>query len=132
VCRIARQSKRAQPRSLFNDRAALGLVFRHGLLAVLQLLLFLLEQRFGTFPDLIRMHVLSMALDVICSLGTDFGAIPVIFASRVGVAGWSDDEHAMTMIGAATTLPAANTVENESPNRPCSGPIPNAATPYPS
>ena len=40
--------------------------------------------------------------------------------------------HAMTMIGAAMTLPAANTVENESPNRPCSGPIPNAANPYPS
>ena len=67
---------------------ALGLVFRHGLLAVLQLLLFLLEQRFGTFPDLIRMHVLSMALDVICSLGTDFGPIPVTFAGPPRYCGW--------------------------------------------
>jgi hypothetical protein len=44
--RIASQSERAQPRSLFPHRAQFGLVLGHSLLALTQLLLFL-EQSFG-------------------------------------------------------------------------------------
>jgi len=34
--------------------------------------------------------------------------------------------HAMTMMGAATMLPAAKIVANDSPSRLCNGPMPNA------
>jgi hypothetical protein len=51
--RIARQSQRPQSRGLFQYRKPVGLVLDHGLLAVSQPLLFLLESCFGTFFVLI-------------------------------------------------------------------------------
>jgi hypothetical protein len=52
---IASQSERAQPRSLFPNRAQLGLVLGHCLLPLTQLLFFL-EQSFGAPMRLIQIR----------------------------------------------------------------------------